>query len=222
MTAQPPPGQPALVWYVSYGSNMCAGRLLCYLRGGVPSGARRGCPGSRERSRPRQDVGCWLSGGVYFATESPVWGGGRAFYDPALPGPCAARAYLITAGQFADIGSQERYQAPGSDLDLRPVLRTGRVALGPERYETLLYLGDLEGYPMLTFTAPWAAAEVSWTAPSRAYLRMLAAGLAQAHDWDTPRLAHYLSRLPGARGYWDPAHISALIHPEADEGTKVE
>lgn len=28
------------VWYVSYGSNMCAARLTCYLEGGCPPGGR--------------------------------------------------------------------------------------------------------------------------------------------------------------------------------------
>ena len=215
MTAQPMTAQPAMVWYASYGSNMCAARLLCYLRGGVPPGARRASPGGRDRAAPKADVGWQLSGGVYFATESPVWGGGRAFYDPALPGSCAARAYLITAGQFADIAAQEMYRAPGFDLDLRLVLRTGHAELGPGRYETLLYLGDLEGHPMLTLTAPWAAHEVRWTAPSGPYLRLLAAGLQQAHAWDTDQVARYLSRLPGARGHWHPAQIVALIQPES-------
>jgi hypothetical protein len=214
MTAQPMTAQPAMVWYVSYGSNMCAARLLCYLRGGVPSGARRGSPGGRDRGAPRADVGWQLSGGVYFATESPVWGGGRAFYDPARPGPAAARAYLITAGQFADIAAQEMYRAPGFDLDLCRVRRMGRVELGPGRYETLLYLGDREGHPMLTCTAPWAAREVRWTAPSGPYLRLLAAGLQQAHAWDADRVAGYLSRLPGARGHWHRSQIVALIQPE--------
>src|SRR5690348_12905923 len=122
--------QPALVWYVSYGSNMCADRLGCYLAGGVPAGASRGYSGCRERRAPLRSTGYRLAGGVYFATESAVWGGGRAFYDADLPGTAAARAYLITSGQFADIASQEMYRATGADLDLTAVLAAGRVELG--------------------------------------------------------------------------------------------
>lgn len=203
--------QPERVWYVSYGSNMHAARLSCYLAGGTPSGARRRFPGCRNPRPPLRSIGCTLAGGVYFATYSPVWGGGRAFFDPALTGPAPVRAYLITAGQFADIAAQEMYRDPGADLDLGEVLATGHVELGPGRYEALLHTGYLDRYPLLTFTAPWRAADVAWTAPSAPYLRMLAAGLRQAHGWSGPRAAGYLADLPGARGHWTPAAVAAAL-----------
>ncbi len=202
--------QPLLVWYVSYGSNMCIDRLSCYLSGGAPLSARRAYPGCRDRRAPLRATGYELAGGVYFATESAVWGGGRAFYDPELPGPAAARAYLITSGQFADIAAQEMSRTPGEDLDLTAVLAKRRVELGPGRYETLLHIDDLGGYPLLTFTAPWRAADVSWRPPSAPYLRVLMAGLRETYGWDNHRIAGYLTQLPGARGYWTPADIAAL------------
>ncbi|MGH3914627.1 MAG: histone deacetylase [Pseudonocardiaceae bacterium] len=189
---------------------MSAGRLTCYLAGGTPPGAQHSYSGCRDRRPPRRALGCTLAGGVYFATESLVWGGGRAFYDPALVGPAAARAYLLTAGQFADIVAQEMYRSTGTDIDLGPVLATGRAQLGPGRYETLLHVGDLDGHPLLTFTAPWQATDVPWTVPSASYLRMLAQGLREAHGWDVHQAAGYLAHLPGARGHWTPADIAAL------------
>ena len=57
--------QPALVWYVSYGSNMCADRLRCYLAGGVPAGARHGYSGCRDRRAPLRATGCRI--GSYLA-----------------------------------------------------------------------------------------------------------------------------------------------------------
>ncbi|MGH3811441.1 MAG: histone deacetylase [Pseudonocardiaceae bacterium] len=146
--------QPELVWYVSYGSNMSANRLKYYLAGGTPPGTQRPHPGCRDRRPPRRVIGCEIAGGVYFAPESATWGGGRAFFDPELAGTAAARAYLITAGQFADIAAQEMYGVAGADIDLGLVLATGRAELGPGRYETLLHIGDLDGHPLLTFTAP--------------------------------------------------------------------
>lgn len=202
--------RPELVWYVSYGSNMYAARLTCYLAGGTPPGAQRTYSGCRDRRPPRHALGCELSGGVYFATESALWGGGRAFYDPELPGTAPARAHLITSGQFADIAAQEMYRDPGADIDLEPVLATGRAELGPGRYETLLHVGDLDGRPMLTFTAPWHAGDVPWVAPSASYLRMLAGGLREAHGWDVHRVAGYLADLRGARRHWTAADIAAL------------
>jgi hypothetical protein len=201
---------PLLVWYVSYGSNMCIDRLTYYLSGGVRLGARRTYPGCRDRRAPLQATGYELAGGVYFATESAVWGGGRAFYDPELPGSAAARAYLITSEQFADILAQEMSRTPGENLDLATVLAKRRVELGPGRYETLLHVGDLGEYPLLTFTAPWHAADVLWTPPSPPYLRVIMAGLRETYGWNNHRIARYLARLPGARGYWTPADIAAL------------
>lgn len=204
--------QPDLVWYVSYGSNMHAERLTCYLKGGTPPGARTGCPGCRDDRPPRADTEHELPGGIYFAMESQLWGGGLAFYDHALPGTAPARAYLISTGQFTDIAAQEMHRAPvpDFDLDLRPVLVSGRDQLGPGRYETLLYLGDLDGHPVLTFTASWRAADVDWTAPSAPYLRMLAGGLGEAHGWNVHRAARYLAGLPGANGVWSAAAVAAL------------
>lgn len=192
----------SLVWYVSYGSNMHADRLAVYLSGGTPPGGNQAFPGARDPRPPRRDIPVWLRGGIYFATESPVWGGGRAFYEPTLPGEAAARGWLITAQQFSDISAQEMYRDPGVDLDLTGVLATGRDQIGEGRYETLLHAGDVEGYPLLTFTAPWHVAEVAMVAPSLPYLRMLAGGLIAAHGWELRQAAEYLAGLAGAAEMW--------------------
>lgn len=204
-------GTAELVWYVSYGSNMHSGRFACYLAGGTPPGARLSFPGARDPSPPRKTRGHQLPGGIYFATESQTWGGGRAFYDPTLPGRAAARAYLITAAQFADVVAQEMYRPPGADLDLGEVIASGRTSLGPGRYETLLCTGEHDGHPVLTFTAPWFAADVEPLAPSAAYLRMLAGGLAEAHGWDLREAAGYLAARPGAAGVWTAERIMAAL-----------
>jgi len=205
---------PALVWYVSYGSNMCADRFTCYLAGGIPLGASRGYPGCRDRRAPLSAITYDLAGGVYFATESTVWGGGRAFYDHDLAGAAAGRAYLITSGQLADVISQEMHRDTSADLDLTTVLATGRVELGPGRYETLLHLGDLGGHPLLTFTAPWHVTDVAWRPPSASYLRVLKAGLREAYGWADHRIGGYLADLPGARDYWTAADIAMLAAPQ--------
>lgn len=209
MTAEP----PDLLWYAAYGSNMHAARLDCYLAGGTPQGAARSNPGSRDPRRPERTVPLLIPGGVYFAQSSASWGGGVAFYDPALPGQAPARGYLLTVGQFSDLVAQEMDQPPGTDLDLAPVLHTGRQRLGPGRYETLVRVGSQapEGYPILTFTAPWAADAVPFTAPSAAYLRMLGLGLREAHGWTAADAATYLCGLSGARGSWDVQAVTALL-----------
>lgn len=199
-----------VVWYVGYGSNLHAERFACYLAGGTPVGAARGYPGCRDTSPPLATRALEVPGGIYFATESPVWLGGRAFYDPELPGVTAARGYLVTTGQFADVAAQEMYRDPGVDLDLSAVLADGRHALGPGRYETLLHLGEHDGHPALTFTAPWRAADVEHTKPSAAYLTVLASGLAESHGWSADRIADYLAR---RTPFWTAADIAALVNP---------
>ncbi|GGM31226.1 hypothetical protein GCM10012279_57650 [Micromonospora yangpuensis] len=200
-----------LVWYVAYGSNLYAARLGWYLTGGCPPGGRRTYPGCRDGRAPRRTEPVLIPGGVYFAGESRAWTGGMAFYDPRLPGRAAARAYLVTVGQFADIAAQEMYRPPGSDLDLVAAAATGRVTLGPGRYETLLGVGRLDGVPMLTFTAPWTAADVPWTAPAPVYLAMIAGGLREAHGWPARRITAYLADRPGVAGRWSAQDLAALV-----------
>ena len=201
----------AEVWYTAYGSNMCAARMGCYIAGGRPVGAARVYPGCRDRRLPGRAVGVVLPGQLYFAGESRVWGGGMGFYDPSDPGEVPARAYLVTAGQFSDIAAQEMHREPGADLDLRGVLATGRAVLGPGRYQTLLCPGELDGRPLLTFTAPGRSAGAELARPSAGYLRQLAAGLWEAHGWGVRRAAEYLAARPGALGAWTAAEIAEAV-----------
>lgn len=199
------------LWYVAYGSNLHPARLACYLAGGVPAGGTAAHPGCRDPRPPAGSRPVMVPGCLYFATRSPRWGGGRAFYDPDAPGETAARAYLLTRSQFSDIAAQEMYRAPGDDLDLTRVLAHGRERLGPGRYETLVYAGDLDGLPMLTFTAPWRVDDVPPRAPSAPYLSHLAAGLMDAHRWDPPRTGRYLAGCSGAAGHWTAADVVSLL-----------
>lgn len=205
------PCSTELVWYVSYGSNMAASRLRYYLTGGTPPGARRPHPGARDPRRPRAARGISIPGEVYFARRSSLWGGGIAFFDPDAPGVTAARAHLMSLGQFSDIAAQEMRRVPGRDLDLTRALANGRDELGPGWYDTLLHLGDLDGMPLLTFTAPGPADAAVPNAPAGPYLQVLARGLREAHGWEPAEVSTYLSQLRGARGAWSHAAISGLL-----------
>lgn len=184
------------VWYVSYGSNMCRDRLAAYLLGGRPAGARRSYAGARHRRMPVDDVPVDLPGRLYFAGESPTWGGGIAFYDHDEPGPTAARAYRVTAAQFADVAAQEMHRLPDEDDPIERIvvggLETGRHEAGPGRYETLVEVGRRDGLPMLTFTAPHGFDAVAHTAPNASYLTMLAQGLRESRGWDQEQIEAYL------------------------------
>ncbi|MGW9210315.1 histone deacetylase [Embleya sp. NPDC055664] len=204
-----------LVWYVAYGSNMHAARLDCYLRGGRPPGGVRNYPGCRDPAAPRATRPVVIPGRMYFALESKVWTGGMALYDPLDPGRTPGRAYLLTLGQFADLAAQEMHRAPGLDLDLDldDMATTGRVTLGPGRYETVVRVGTADGLPILTLTTPSRSADVPWNAPAAAYLHHLSAGLGEAHGWSRRRAARYLAGCPGAAGTWTEDTIAALPSP---------
>ena len=187
---------PSRVWYVSYGSNMSSERLACYIEGGRPPGGTRTNPGARDRRLPERSVPVDLPGTVYFAGESPQWGGGVAFYDHETPGWTAARGYLVTAGQLADIAAQEMYRVPQDGDPLEEIvlgsLEGGRHEVGPGRYETLVEVGRHEDVPLLTFTAPHGVDHVEHTVPSDAYLDAVRLGLRESRGWDDERLATYL------------------------------
>lgn len=200
-----------LVWYVAYGSNVSDERFDCYVGGGSPPGSMRTYPGFRDPTPPRQVRAVTVPGGIYFAGRSRVWAGGSAFYDSGLDGEVACRAYLIGAAQFGDLAEQEMLREPLDDRDLSVVLNDGRHAYGEGRYETLLRLGEHDGRPMLTVTAPWTAETAALAPPTADYLRTIGRGLADAHGWDADVVGSYLAGAPGAAGSWTASQVADLL-----------
>ncbi|WP_062210402.1 hypothetical protein [Streptomyces sp. NBRC 109706] len=191
---------------------MSAERLGHYLRGGCPPGGGIVHPGCRDPSPPLRTRPVMLPGVLYFATESHVWSGGRAFLDPEVSGRAPAVAHLLTVGQFSDVAAQEMGRPPGRDLDLAALLgATGRAVLGPGRYETLVSAGEHDGIPMVTFTAPWRLGDVPGNAPAAAYLRMLGSGLMAGHGRSAEEAAAYLAGRPGAAGHWTAEAVRQLL-----------
>lgn len=208
-----PPRSLALVWYVAYGSNLCADRLGCYLAGGRPGGAARTYEGCRDAAPPQADRPVWLPGRLGFGGTSLVWGGGIAFYDhrPGHGVRTAGRAYLLTHGQLSDLVAQETRQPVGRDLSLQeapghwPVPSAGL-------YESVLHLGHLDGLPMITLTT---TRRPRLAAPAAAYLRTVAAGLREAHGWTAERVAAYLARAEGVRPPWSLGDLRHAAAPDA-------
>ena len=198
------------VWYVAYGSNMSAARFGCYISGGRPRGARRTYLGCRDRSPPLRDVGIRLAGGLTFAGESRVWGGGIAFYNPDADGQVAARAYLLTFGQLSDVVAQEAKSSVGCDL----VLGNGiarRWATPSRVYETVLHVDDLDGLAMFTITS---LQSLEPTAPSEHYLRTMLNGLGEAFGWTAAERVDYLLRAPGVTPAWTASRLVELCDGE--------
>jgi hypothetical protein len=208
------------IWYVVYGSNLAMDRFRCYLSGGRPAGGSREYEGCRDPSDPARTHGVEVPGGIAFASESSVWGGGMAFLDRTPAGVALCRAYLITAEQFGDVAAQERRRAPGGEFardlaGLLPDVET-MVATGPGHYETVVRLGELDGAPMFTITHH-DVASLPLAAPTAAYLRWIVIGLHEAHGYDATRIARYLAAAPGAAGAWSEPDIEALTRSEAIE-----
>jgi hypothetical protein len=208
-------GTDDLVWYVAYGSNMHAARFACYLSGGRPRDARRTYLGCRDRSPPRRDIGVHLPGGLVFAGESMVWGGGIAFYDPVARGELAARAYLVTFGQLSDVIAQEARRPVGGDLVLGDGADRWPVG-GSHVYETLLYVADSDGLPMFTITS---LQNLAPAAPGAPYLRTVLDGLHETFGWSPDERVEYLLRATGVAPAWTADQLAALCDglPRADQ-----
>lgn len=187
---------------------MNAARFGCYLSGGRPRGARRTYVGCRDPSPPARVMGMHLSGGLVFAGESTVWGGGIAFFDPRADGELAARAYLLTFGQLSDVVAQETRRAVG-DLALGGAADR-RWALPSTTYETLLHVGDRDGLPMFTITS---LQNLDPTPPAAAYVRTMFDGLGEAFGWAADERVDYLLRAPGVAPTWTAGELLALCSP---------
>lgn len=198
------------IWYAAYGSNLDRTRLGCYLQGGTPPGGARAMPGARDPHPPRADRAVHLPGSVYFAWNSPTWGGGVAFLDPTTAGTSPGRAFLLTREQFSDVVAQEMHRPPGVDLDLGVLGGRRSWAYGDGRYETLHVVDEIDAVPVVTFTAP-ASAPLDYRAPSGAYLRVMGRGLAESHRWDAEQVAAYLLSCRGIGAGWSAAAVAALL-----------
>ncbi|MGP4063215.1 hypothetical protein [Halobacillus sp. H74] len=60
---------------------------------------------------------------------------------------------------------------------------------------TVLYLGDEDGYPVLTFTADWDL-DVPFHQPSKEYLRMIIHGLKSTLGLENKEIIEYLKMVP--------------------------
>ena len=172
------------VWYVSYGSNMSSARLEAYLVGWCAARAgavRTREPATRRRRGAASRSTCRAPSTSPATRRSGVAGSPSTTTTPT-GGPTAARAYLVTAAQFADVAAQEMYRIPQEGDPLEEVvvegIDGGRHHVGPGRYETLVEVGRLDGAPMLLFTSPHGIDHVEHSRPSEAYVAMLRPGCA--------------------------------------------
>jgi len=208
-SARTPPGAPASdrrreVFYAAYGSNLSAERFGYYITGGTAPGASRALPGARDRRLPESWRAVRAPGCLYFFGHSRTWGGAPAAFAPAAPGEhlgteVLVRAWRIAWGQLEDVMAQENGRHTYS-IDVEPgaLVEGFSLLAGPGRYDRLIFVGTLEGLPVLTFTAPGPPESVAPAAPSLAYLAHIVKGLRETFDLDDHAIVDYLGSASGA------------------------
>ncbi len=134
-----------------------------------------------------------MPGRLFFAWESPTWGGAVAFHDPDGDGEVLSTAYLLPSAALSDVVEQEMGREPGVDHDLAEVLGHGRQVLGPGRYETLHLTGELDGRPVVTFSAS-DPHQLERGEPAAAYLATMARGLRRSHGLTDAEITTYLEQ----------------------------
>lgn len=237
-------GRPKRVWYASYGSNLHRDRFMNYIEGGSPEGSTRVYDGCVDPTPPVADIPIRFAGArPHFALTSRVWRGGIAFID-AAKGETShglGRAYDIAIDQFDDVVAQENGLPAkySSKVPLTEALTEGRSVTGTGSYETILHIGDYQGAPVLTFTAPFSANEaltksghilrtpvgtktpvrmpVMTNKPSAAYLRMIGSGLNETFGMDELQQADYLRGCPGGDRWERQQMVRILRGQEPDE-----
>jgi hypothetical protein len=205
-----------LVWYVSYGSNLCRARFMTYINGGSTAGNSMVHKGCDDREPPRDEAALELPHSLYFAGRSErAWGGSSAgFITLKKAEPHAlARAYLITQKQFSQVMMQENAHvglADDIEIDIDRARRHGHYPLVSSGfYAEVVFCGESDGHPMLTFTA--SADRTDFGRPSFAYVQVIASGLREAHALGPDAILQYLIGRPGISGEWSMDDLSRCI-----------
>ncbi|APG60690.1 hypothetical protein [Christiangramia salexigens] len=192
-----------LVWYACYGSNISTQRFLCYIEGGTPPGAKQTYKGCENKTRPSKSKPVSINRELYFAQKAPTWnGGGVAFLNPEKTEihKSFGRKYLITKDQFKDLLRQELNFEGEIQVDFELLSKNGSLNCMPEgRYGQLLYLGEDESIPVVSFTSEkYLDGELN--APSDAYLTTIIKGLREIYELDDAEIVDYFGTKAGIKG----------------------
>ncbi|MCG9971132.1 hypothetical protein [Christiangramia crocea] len=190
------------IWYACYGSNIREERFMCYIKGGTPPGAVRNFEGCADKTRPRQSRKIIINREMYFAKESVTWnGGGICFLRPEKDEnfETLGRSYLISSGQFRDLVRQELKFEGEILINFERLIKDGYYnCMSDGRYGLLLYLGEMEGKPIVTFTSEkFLKAEINQ--PNREYLSTIIRGLKEIYQISDDDLESYFRSKKGIK-----------------------
>lgn len=190
----------AFVWYASYGSNLSRDRFLCYILGETPKGSSQKEVGCRDKTLPRKDKPIRIPHPLYFSMHAAKWDhGGVAFLDASQSeASTLGRMYLITREQFIDVVKQENTIHTDFTLHFEDIMNQPKgVDVLDTWYGKILHIGEEEGYPIFTFTAPWRYKDVKPSRPSKSYLSTLILGYKETYSMQTMDIVDYLITKPG-------------------------
>ena len=205
------------VWYVSYGSNLCKDRFMCYIQGGKPEGSAKIEKGCRDQTPPKADEKVDLMYPLYFTKEKSKWGeGGVAFigHDKISTEKTIGRMYLITDEQFEDVVAQENNQ-DNLSIDLHKVIENGFQDINTSWYGRIIFLGYKDKAPMFTFTNPRPMNAVIFTVPTASYLKVISRGLMEL-GLQMEEIVRYFSNCNGIKGYFTNDKLYQYIDSERE------
>lgn len=201
------------VWYACYGSNICQDRFLCYINGGTPAGAKKHFVGCEDKTQPKGSKPFEIPHEIYFAKRSVTWdGGGICFLHPEKSeATFLGRIYQISISQFKDLVRQELIFDGVIKIDFEELRKKGSYnCLENGRYGELLYLGEIDGKPVISFTSPVHLSE-EINPPSPAYLQTIARGLNEVYDLTTEELIEYFQKIEGIKGKHVEKKLAAIL-----------
>ena len=202
------------VWYACYGSNIREERFMCYIQGGTPPGALKNFSGCKDTAEPKESRKIAIDHEMYFAKESPTWnGGGICFLNPEkdTSAKTLGRTYLINSGQFIDLVRQELKFEGEIEIDFEELAREGYYnCLNEGRYGLLLFLGEINGVPVVTFTSE-VFLEDEINRPDKAYMSTIIKGLQEIYDLKDRELHEYLHKKTGVSSKISEDELFELI-----------
>lgn len=189
------------VLFACYGPNMHMGTLCEHIVEG------------RDPTIPFDSIPVELPYDLCFGQE------GAAFIRGRGTGSSVARAWKVSRSQFLDVFQFEN-KLRHSDLGMfdakwAAVLAepTGEATVAPYNwYGKLVYVGGLEGLPVLTFTVT----EIGpLHAPNARYAMTICDGLRDGIGWDLDVACEYLAGYPGA-DRWHATELAMAVRAEHD------
>lgn len=207
-----------LVWYACYGSNLLEKRFLLYIRGGRIDIIDKSYPGCSDKTLPLKNKPYTLPYALYFSQTSSIWENmGVAFIKSQVDRSVAAlgRIYLITKSQFEQVFLQENGLDPRTnsvELDLGKIIDKGQLIVNDNWYGRVIYIGDEEEYPVLTFTSPLEDENIQLNPPGEKYLEVIIIGFKECYGSTNEDILEYLSNIEGIKNFIDRQRLISTIN----------